>query len=241
MHDWLRKWTDLDETFRLPIRMSIVKKEFGMDDNTWVEGVLRGDKAAFAHLVDQYKAPVYNLAFRMLGNVEDAEDAAQETFLRAYSQLSTYDPSRKFSSWLLAITAHLCIDQLRRRRFAWLPIDAIDGLDWLWADSDQPEQMAIDGEDRDEVRRLLHFLPARYRLVVVLRYWYDMSYAEIAEITRMSEAAVKTRLHRAREMLSQHLMGGRSLTESANTDDGQISLPDQNRRNFNVQRLIAHS
>jgi RNA polymerase sigma-70 factor, ECF subfamily len=179
-----------------------------MEDEAWVKGAMRGDQSAFAHLVEQYKTPVYNLTYRMLGNSEDAEDAAQETFLRAYSQFGTYDLSRKFSSWLMSIAAHYCIDQLRRRHFSWLPIDALDGLDWLWASNDQPEQTVIDGEDRDEVRRLLLKLPAKYRLVIVLRYWYDLSYAEIAQITKMSEAAVKTRLHRAREMLSEHLNGG---------------------------------
>jgi RNA polymerase sigma-70 factor (ECF subfamily) len=178
-----------------------------MDEHAWVASALRGDGAAFAQLVDQYKTPVYNLAYRMLGNAEDAEDAAQETFMRAYAQLRSYDASRKFSSWLLSIAAHYCIDQLRRRRFAWLPIETVDALDWLWSAKDQPEQTAIDGEDRDEMRRLLHVLPAKYRLVLVLRYWYDMSYAEIATVTHMTEAAVKTRLHRAREMLSDHLQG----------------------------------
>jgi len=179
-----------------------------MDEEAWVADVLRGDTQAFAYLVDRYKTPVYNLAYRMLGNVEDAEDAAQEAFLRAYSQLATYDRSRKFSSWLLSITAHLCIDQLRRRRFSWLPLEAVEALEWLGMNVDIPDASVIDGEDRDEVRRLLHVLPAKYRLVIVLRYWYDMSYDEIAKTTHMSEAAVKTRLHRAREMLSEHMTQG---------------------------------
>ena len=195
-----------------------------MEEDIWVKGAMRGDQAAFARLVDQYKGPVYNLAFRMLGNPEDAEDAAQETFLRAYSQLRSYDPDRKFSSWLLSIAAHHCIDQLRRRRFSWVPIDVVDSLDWLWSDTAQPEQSAIDGEDRDEVRRLLHMLPAKYRLVLVLRYWHDMSYQEIASITKMTEAAVKTRLHRAREMLSEHVAGG-GVVRPPEEDEKEFVLP----------------
>ena len=186
-----------------------------MEEDTWVVEVLRGNTQAFAYLVERYKTPVYNLAYRMLGNSEDAEDAAQEAFLRAYSQLHSYDPSRKFSSWLLSITSHHCIDQLRRRRFSWLPLEAIEALEWLGADVDQPEQAVVDGEDRDEVRRLLHVLPAKYRLVLVLRYWYDMSYDEIAKTTAMSEAAVKTRLHRAREMLSEHVSRTQAKIPSA--------------------------
>jgi RNA polymerase sigma-70 factor (ECF subfamily) len=212
-----------------------------MDEDTWVKGTLRGDMTAFAQLVDQYKTPVYNLAFRMLGNAEDAEDAAQETFLRAYSQLRTYDPARKFSSWLLSITAHHCIDQLRRRRISWLPIDAIDGLDWLWADTAQPEQTVIDGEDRDEVRRLLHILPPKYRLVLVLRYWYDMSYDEIAKTTQMSEAAVKTRLHRAREMLSEHVSrNGATLTAGREALPALTMAADSD-PTYSRRRLTANS
>jgi RNA polymerase sigma-70 factor, ECF subfamily len=207
-----------------------------MEDEAWVQGAKGGDQSAFARLVDQYKTPVYNLAFRMLGNSEDAEDAAQETFLRAYSQLSTYDLTRKFSSWLMSIAAHYCIDQLRRRRFSWLPIDALDGLDWLWASDDRPEQTVIDSEDRDEVRRLLLILPAKYRLVLVLRYWYDLSYAEIAQMTKMSEAAVKTRLHRAREMLSEHLNG---IDLPAPTDEAAADAMSSNCITANGHGRIA--
>ncbi len=198
-----------------------------MDDEMWVTRARAGDQAAFAHLVTQYQVPVYNLAYRMLGNAQDAEDAAQETFLRAYAQMRSYDPARKFSSWLLSITAHLCIDQLRRRRFTWLPIDGLDGLDWLWIDKEQPEQAVIATEEKDEIRRLLHLLPAKYRLVLVLRYWYDMSYDEIGEITRMTQAAVKTRLHRAREMLGEHLAneGGRPLSAGADKADMVATTP----------------
>jgi RNA polymerase sigma-70 factor (ECF subfamily) len=212
-----------------------------MDEDPWVKAALGGDTNAFAHLIDQYKTPVYNLAFRMLGNPEDAEDAAQETFLRAYSQLSSYDPSRKFSSWLLSITAHHCIDQLRRRRFSWLPIEVLDSVDWLWPSRDQPEETVIDGQDRDEVRQLLHLLPPKYRLVIVLRYWYDQSYAEIAQITKTSESAVKTRLHRARTMLSEYLMN-RGFAQLADMHDPEsVSAPADAASSLGRQGLVAHS
>jgi RNA polymerase sigma-70 factor, ECF subfamily len=217
------------------------EKEIGMDEDIWVKDALRGDQTAFARLVDQYKGPVYNLTYRMLGNAQDAEDAAQETFLRAYSQLRSYDPERKFSSWLLSIAAHHCIDQLRRRRFAWLSIDSLEGLDWLWADSVQPEQTVMDGEDRDEVRRLLHLLPAKYRLVLVLRYWYDMSYVEIGQTTHMSEAAVKTRLHRAREMLSEHLAARGTLLPAGADAEGSTAISADACQSFRRQSLAFHS
>ena len=209
-----------------------------MDEDLCVQRALRGDHAAFGQLVERYKIPVYNLAYRMLGNSQDAEDAAQETFLRAYAQLHSYDTSRKFASWLLSIAAHHCIDQLRRRRFAWLPIDAIDGFDWLWADTKQPDEEVIDGEDRDEVRRMLRMLPAKYRLVLVLRYWHDLSYQEIAEVTKMTEAAVKTRLHRAREMLAGQIRDGSVSPASAARVESGVVAGDTP---FGQQTLIAGS
>ncbi len=79
-------------------------------ERAWIEQALGGDQEAFGHLVRAYERPVYNLTYRMLGNSAEAEDAAQETFLRAYSKLATYQPGRKFVNWLLSIASHYCID-----------------------------------------------------------------------------------------------------------------------------------
>ncbi len=176
-----------------------------MDERGWIEQARGGDQAAFANLVELYQRPVYNLAYRMLGSTQDAEDAAQETFLRAYVQLDTYQPERRFASWLLSIAAHYCIDQLRRRRFTWLPLDNLPFLDWLSGGEVEPEGATLQREERDQVRQLLTRLPANYRLVIVLRYWYDLSCQEIADVAGLTESAVKTRLYRAREMLAQGL------------------------------------
>lgn len=176
-----------------------------MDERGWIAQARGGDQAAFANLVELYQRPVYNLAYRMLGSAQDAEDASQETFLRAYVQLDTYQPERRFASWLLSIAAHYCIDQLRRRRFTWLPLDNLPFLDWLSGGEVEPEGATLQREERDQVRQLLTRLPANYRLVIVLRYWYDLSCQEIADVAGLTESAVKTRLYRAREMLAQGL------------------------------------
>ena len=81
----------------------------------WLKQAQKGDDLAFARLVEAYEKPVYNLCYRMLGNAGDAEDAAQETFIRAYKAIRRYDPTRKFSTWLLTIASNYCIDQHRRR------------------------------------------------------------------------------------------------------------------------------
>src|SRR5918997_410060 len=92
----------------------------------WIEAAQRGDHTAFARLVETYTQPVYNIAYRMLGSGAEAEDAAQEVFLRAYLKLATYDRERKFSTWLLSIASNYCMDVLRRRRATLLTLDDVE-------------------------------------------------------------------------------------------------------------------
>jgi RNA polymerase sigma-70 factor (ECF subfamily) len=176
-----------------------------MSDAALVELVLNGDQNVFAVLVERYKDAVQNLAYRMLGNVTEAEDVAQEAFVRAYTQLSTYKTMHKFSTWLLSIASHLAIDQLRRRRFLALPLDDVPFLEWIPDVVVGPEQSALQGEQQDEVQKYLQKLPAKYRAVIVLRYWYDFSYEEIATALNLTQQLVKARLHRARELLARYM------------------------------------
>ena len=174
------------------------------EEKVWIQRALAGDQEAFACLVEAYQTAVYNLAYRMLGNAAEAEDTAQETFLKAYTRLKTYDSERKFSSWLLSIASHHCIDRLRQRRFA-LSLDELPPWRWL-AGSSRPEEVVIRSQERDEVRQLLDQLPPHYRAAVILHYWYDLSYREIAEATETTESAVKSTLYRARRMLAQETL-----------------------------------
>jgi RNA polymerase sigma factor (sigma-70 family) len=176
-----------------------------MSDAALVELVLNGDQNVFAVLVERYKDAVQNLAYRMLGNVTEAEDVTQEAFVRAYTQLSTYKTVHKFSTWLLSIASHLAIDQLRRRRFLALPLDDVPFLEWIPDVVVSPEQSALQGEQQDEVQKYLQRLPAKYRAVIVLRYWYDFSYEEIATALNLTQQLVKARLHRARELLARYM------------------------------------
>jgi len=173
-------------------------------EKTWVQQARAGDPAAFSRLVEAYQKPVYNLAYRLLGNSVEAEDAAQETFIRAYTKLETYDPSRKFSSWMLSIASHYCIDMLRRRRANLLSIEELPPMiDLSLPRSAQPEQVVMEGQVADDVQRLLNTLPPSYRTPVILRYWYDMSYKEFAVAMEVTESTIKTRLHRARAKLAE--------------------------------------
>ena len=166
----------------------------------WLTQAQRGDVNAFVQLVEAYKRPVYNLAYRMLGNATDAEDATQETFLRMYAKLHTYRPERKLASWVLSIAAHYCIDRLRRRRIPFVSLD--DESVELTSRQPLPEEVLLDGEARGEVHALVARLTPEYRAPVILHYWYDLTYKEIAEVMGLTPQAVKTRLHRARQQMA---------------------------------------
>lgn len=168
-----------------------------------VQRALSNDQEAIATLVNRYSGAVYNQAYRMLGSQQEAEDAVQEVFLRAYRRLDSYDPSRRLITWLLTISSNYCIDRLRRRRLTWLTLD--DVAFWLPSAESGPERSALLGERRAQVQRALQQIPEGYRSVTVLRYWHDLSYLEIAEALNLTEATVKTRLHRARKMLMEAL------------------------------------
>jgi RNA polymerase sigma-70 factor (ECF subfamily) len=168
----------------------------------WLRRAQKGDDAAFSRLVEVYQKPVYNLCYRMLGNAGDAEDAAQETFIRAYKAIRRYDPSRKFSSWLLTIASNYCIDQHRRRKLPTFSYDSFDSPD-IPEKSTSMEKMMMQGEHQEQISALLDELKPKDRSAVVMHYWYDYSYEEISEALSLSVSAVKSRLHRARKTLAE--------------------------------------
>ena len=178
-----------------------------MDQETaWVVRAQQGSDEAFTRLVETYQKPVYNLCYRMLGEPESAEDAAQETFLRAYQHLHRYDRTRPFATWLLSIAAHYCIDRLRRRRHLLLSLDAEDdegsSMELPDPHSADPEAESIRREQREQVHALLQHLDGLDRAAMVMRYWHSFSEAEIAESLHLTVSAVKSRLHRARRLLA---------------------------------------
>jgi RNA polymerase sigma-70 factor (ECF subfamily) len=185
------------------------------NDSEWIHRAKQGDDDAFTRLVEVYQVPVYNLCYRMLGNPVEAEDAAQETFLRAYRGLSRYDPERRFVTWLLSIASHHCIDRLRRRRY---PIQSLDELLPSQQKSDDkpgPEAALTAKEEREGVREMLGHLGDLDRAALILRYWYDLSYEDIAQSLSTSVSAVKSRLHRARRQLAEQWVMHKSVAVGA--------------------------
>lgn len=182
------------------------------NETEWIQQASRGDQVAFGRLVVAYQTPVYNLAYRMLGNSAEAEEAAQEAFLRAYTRFHSYDPQRPFRSWMLSIASHYCIDLLRKRRITWLSFeDEIAAPDnstqtvetRLVSNSPNPEAVIAQQEQEAQIQQLLAVLSPTDRAAITLLYWYDYSYEEIAETLSITASAVKSRLHRARRSLAK--------------------------------------
>lgn len=168
----------------------------------WLVQAQQGDQQAFTNIVEAYQKPVYNLCYRMLNNAEDAEDAAQETFLRAYRSLKQYDHNRQFSTWLLSIAAHYCIDQIRKNRMNIISLE--DQPDQEIPDKlPGPESILSKREEQGRMRLLLEKLNSTDRAAVIMYYWYDCSYEEIAQSLSLSESAIKSRLHRARKEMAR--------------------------------------
>lgn len=181
------------------------------DETRTIRRCLAGDEQAYRELVGRYQRQVYSLALRMVRQAEDAEDIAQETFVRMFRVLDRYDLERPFGAWLFTIASRLCIDHLRRRRTAPVPLyhrepDSGEEREIEVADTGPPpDEAAQRGEEERRVQGLIDSLPAHYRIVVMLRHQHDLSYDEIAEALGLPLGTVKARIHRARALLALRL------------------------------------
>ncbi|MCC7359537.1 MAG: RNA polymerase sigma factor [Anaerolineales bacterium] len=177
----------------------------------------RCSAADFTQWVEAYQAPVFNLCFRLLGAAAEAEDAAQETFLRAYTHRDRYDPHRPAKTWLMSIAAHYCIDRLRRRHLVWVSLEAPQAARHpaLRQPGLGPEALLLQAERWSELQGHLKRLAPLDQQVLVLHYWGGLSYGDIAAATGLTISAVKSRLHRARARLAALLRQPIRLTRAA--------------------------
>ena len=171
------------------------------DDLASVRLCLNGDQAAFAPIVERYQRVLFTVAVRMLGDEDEANDAAQNAFVKAYQKLATFDPERRFFSWLYRILVNECLNQQRDRR----PSEPIPAE--LAATDDSPDDLLEAKERRRRVQAAIVALPISYRAVVVLRHFGGLSYDDIADALGVSTAIVKSRLHTARQRLGHMLAG----------------------------------
>ena len=170
-----------------------------MDDETLVQRCLAGDRAAFAELVRRYERPLFNVALRTLGDREEARDATQSAFVKAWVHLATFDRQRRFFSWLYRITLNESLNRLRGRRPA-------APLDERLVDSQRtPVECAERAERARRLERAMAQLTHSQREVLVLRHWLDLSYDEIADALQVPAKTVKSRLFSARTRLAELL------------------------------------
>jgi RNA polymerase sigma-70 factor (ECF subfamily) len=168
------------------------------NDTALVSRTLEGDTAAFEVLVTHYQRVLFAVALRMLGDYEDARDVTQNTFIKAYQKLNTFDHQHRFFSWIYRILVNECLNAKRGR-----PV--VQGLDAEMPDPAKPDEPLESAERRQKVRRAILDLPVEYREVIVLRHFTALSYLEIAEALSIPVRTVKSRLHTARQRLLQAL------------------------------------
>ncbi len=173
--------------------------------------VLKGDQSAYGEIVEIYKDKVFQLCYRILGNRHEAEDMAQEAFIRAYVNIASFNIDLKFSTWLYRIATNLCIDRIRKKKPDYYLDAEVSGTDGLTmysqiaSDTILPEDEVENLELQETIQREITKLPEKYRSVIVLKYIEELSLNEISEILDIPLGTVKTRIHRGREALRHQL------------------------------------
>lgn len=178
-----------------------------MEEKELVKRSINGDEDAFGRLVEKYKSRVFNMALSITRNPENADDIAQETFIRAYFGLPRFKHKSTFGTWLYRITINLIKDHLRKKeRMPKLSIEEVkenpfDQEDEVIKREDEKKQ----DERRVFVHRFIRTLPEKYQVILTMRDIHEFSYGEIAKILRLSPGTVDSRLHRARRMLRKKI------------------------------------
>jgi len=184
-----------------------------MEETELIDRCQKGDLSAFDDLVRLYEKKVYNLAYRMCGNHEDASDLSQEAFLRVFQSLKDFRGQSSFSTWLYRVVSNVCLDELRQRgRRPTISIDEPIAGDkgetmqrQLADGGPPPDELAERRELREVIQSCIDELSEEYRIVIILRDLQDLSYQEIAEVLDCSLGTVKSRLNRARLALKERL------------------------------------
>ncbi len=200
---------------------SNLTREYTPTDEELIARVLAGDEASYGTLVTRYRDYVYTIAVRIVGSDEDAEDVAQEAFVRAYRALPRFRGDSKFSSWLYRIATNRALTHLKKRRRRADTVDIESGshveavvIDDGRGEVASPELLVRNEEFRRAVRAAVLELPEQYRVVVTLFYLEERSYKEVVATLGIPMGTLKTHLHRARALLrdiltKHHLESGR--------------------------------
>ena len=176
-----------------------------------VQKALTGDQAAYDQLLKKYRGAIYGLTYKMVSNKEQAEDIVQETFIKAFSALSSFNEEYSFSTWLFKIASNNCIDFLRKKRLQTFSIDqSTESQDGTMTKElpdpiVNPEMRLIESEKRSIIEMAIENLPKKYRIAIIMRHKEEKSYEEISEALGIPLGTVKARIFRAREKLKKYL------------------------------------
>lgn len=173
-------------------------------DRDLVLRTFSGEVNAFGELVHRYQTAVFNVCYRILAERREAEDLAQEAFIRAFQRLNTFDVSRPFGPWVRRVAANLCLNHIRRYDPPRLPLNDERDVD-AQGNEGGPEVTREQNERDESVRSAVLGLPAHYRAVIELRHFQEMSYAEISAELQVPLSDVKSHLFRARKLLAKRL------------------------------------
>ncbi len=193
--------------------VNIVTMHNNFDESTIIDEFKKGEKAAFDELVLKYQDRIYNLCRHMLGNGNEAEDAAQDTFIKAYQNLKNFRPEASFYTWVYRIAVNTCLDYKKKPFFSSLFKSTENGKQYLIeqsSDAPSPERLYESKQIGLALNDSIGKLPPKLRTAIILKEIEDLSYAEIADILEISVGTVKSRISRAKEGLKTLL---RQFTE----------------------------
>lgn len=182
-----------------------------VDDFKLVQSAIDGNEKAYTMLLSRYRNSVFHAMYKMVNNRDDADDLTIEAFGKAFRKLPTYAPNYAFSTWLFKIAINNCIDHIRKKRLVTLSMDdTIMDSDREYSHNirdyqPDPEQMMMHDQKLNHVRRLVDKMNVKYRTMIELRYYEELSYEEIAQELGLPLGTVKAQLFRAKEILSQQL------------------------------------
>ncbi|MEM7481279.1 MAG: sigma-70 family RNA polymerase sigma factor [Acidobacteriota bacterium] len=182
-----------------------------LSDEELVVAVLAGDRESYGILVERFQGRLVNYLYRLLRNLDEAHELAQDVFLKVYQALDRFDSRYRFSTWLFRVAQNAAIDQIRRRRLKLVPIHRQDdgeeeGRDWDLPSPDRDPYGELRNRERgDAIQRSIDDLPWEYRELIVLRHYGELSYEEIARAKGMPLGTVKNKLFRGRQMLKEKL------------------------------------
>ncbi len=183
-----------------------------VDDFRLVQSAIDGDQKAYAQLLNRYRNSVFHTMYKMVNNRDDADDLTMEAFGKAFRKLPTYAPNYAFSTWLFKIAINNCIDHIRKKRLQTLSMDDViaPGSEREFSHNvrnyePDPEHMMIHDQKIAHVRRVVEKMNTKYRTMIELRFYEELSYEEIAQELNLPLGTVKAQLFRAKEILSQQL------------------------------------